>query len=129
MTSVDPSLLLRFWFVLFCFVKRPLFYILLLSLFSACNCNKQGSADLTCDANTGRCTCKPGYRGRKCDACPLGKFNFPTCSRECNIHKLSLSLYIYATVISCGYIFLSITVWCKIGAGGRGSAISSSLKH
>ena len=39
--------------------------------FIACNCDTAGSQDSSCD-NNGRCTCKAGYAGGKCNACASG---------------------------------------------------------
>lgn len=49
---------------------------------SACRCNKQGSASLVCNQYTGRCSCKPDVRGRRCDECPVKSYGFPTCLGE-----------------------------------------------
>lgn len=38
----------------------------------ACDCNRMGSVNDECDGKKGRCQCKPGVRGRKCDKCPTG---------------------------------------------------------
>ena len=46
--------------------------------FKACNCNADGSTDITCDGN-GICNCKPNFKNDKCDACGPGFFNFSTC--------------------------------------------------
>ena len=46
---------------------------------SACNCNGDGSNDITCDDN-GICkSCKANIINDKCDTCDVGYFNFPTC--------------------------------------------------
>ena len=55
--------------------------------FPACRCNKQGSTKLTCDEETGRCSCKTGVRGRKCDECPSGFYGFPKCQRTLSKKK------------------------------------------
>ena len=47
--------------------------------FLACNCNEQGSEDLTCDAVTGKCHCKCDVEGDKCDGCTDGHKLFPDC--------------------------------------------------
>ena len=47
--------------------------------FPACNCNEEGSRDVTCDDDTGKCTCKANVIGDKCDFCSPGNFGFPAC--------------------------------------------------
>ncbi|XP_054168661.1 agrin-like [Oppia nitens] len=37
-----------------------------------CNCNAMGSVRLDCEQTTGRCVCKPGIYGTKCDVCHEG---------------------------------------------------------
>ncbi|XP_054715535.1 agrin-like [Uloborus diversus] len=37
-----------------------------------CNCNPYGSIRDDCEQTTGRCVCKHGIQGMKCDACPSG---------------------------------------------------------
>ncbi|XP_071835637.1 laminin subunit alpha-like isoform X2 [Apostichopus japonicus] len=50
-----------------------------------CDCNVNGTADKTCQANGGQCPCKPNYFGQNCDLCAPGYYNFPECiSCECN---------------------------------------------
>jgi len=39
----------------------------------ACNCNSLGSLRQDCEQMTGRCVCRPGVTGQKCDLCPNGK--------------------------------------------------------
>merc|ERR1711963_127845 len=50
-----------------------------------CNCNADGSEDLTCDA-TGKCHCKCNVDGDKCDTCQAGWHSFPAC-HECNCNQ------------------------------------------
>ncbi|GFW86653.1 hypothetical protein TNCV_4334371 [Trichonephila clavipes] len=38
----------------------------------ACNCNQFGSVRDDCEQMTGRCVCKQGIKGMKCDVCPAG---------------------------------------------------------
>lgn len=45
----------------------------------ACDCNEEGSEDLTCDAVTGKCHCKCDVEGDKCDGCTDGHKLFPDC--------------------------------------------------
>ena len=46
-----------------------------------CGCNKLGSVRTDCEQATGRCVCKPGIEGLKCDTCPDGQ---GLSSRGCN---------------------------------------------
>ena len=39
----------------------------------ACQCNVFGSVRDDCEQMTGRCVCKPGVTGSKCNICPNGK--------------------------------------------------------
>jgi len=44
----------------------------------ACNCNDLGSLREDCEQMTGRCVCRPGVTGQKCNLCPNGKRLSPT---------------------------------------------------
>ena len=41
----------------------------MLFVFPACDCNPAGSESLQCDRDTGKCQCKQGTIGDKCDQC------------------------------------------------------------
>ena len=47
--------------------------------FSACECNEDGSHDITCDDDTGVCNCKDNVTNEKCDQCTSSFFGFPAC--------------------------------------------------
>lgn len=51
---------------------RTLSKLVLIFFSSVCDCDPFGSSDLTCDRDTGVCSCKPHYTGRKCDRCEVG---------------------------------------------------------
>nr|XP_020636311.1 laminin subunit beta-3 [Pogona vitticeps]XP_020636312.1 laminin subunit beta-3 [Pogona vitticeps]XP_020636313.1 laminin subunit beta-3 [Pogona vitticeps] len=38
----------------------------------ACDCNFQGTVEMGCDKQTGRCLCHPGFTGSRCDQCQRG---------------------------------------------------------
>ncbi|CAH2013089.1 unnamed protein product, partial [Acanthoscelides obtectus] len=44
----------------------------------ACNCDQVGSVELECDIE-GKCRCRVGYEGDKCDRCALGYDGYPRC--------------------------------------------------
>nr|XP_040026949.1 laminin subunit alpha-3-like isoform X2 [Gasterosteus aculeatus aculeatus] len=46
-----------------------------------CVCDYRGTADRVCDA-AGRCLCRQGVEGERCDRCPSGRHSFPDC-RAC----------------------------------------------
>ena len=58
-----------------------------------CNCNADGSEDLTCDADTGKCHCKCDVEGDKCDTCTAGHHSFPDC-HECQCNEDGSSSFI-----------------------------------
>ena len=61
----------------------------------ACACNTDGSLGVSCDEN-GRCNCRPGVLGEKCDQCGENRFNLSAgCTRK---HDLNL--------VQCYYLFL-----------------------
>ena len=52
---------------------------------SACNCNPDGSLGVSCDEN-GRCVCRPGVLGVKCDQCGENRFNLSAgCTRKYDV--------------------------------------------
>uniref|UniRef100_A0A803SQN4 Laminin subunit beta 3 n=1 Tax=Anolis carolinensis TaxID=28377 RepID=A0A803SQN4_ANOCA len=38
----------------------------------ACDCSFEGTEEMGCDKQTGRCLCKPGFTGSRCDQCQRG---------------------------------------------------------
>ena len=58
-----------------------------------CNCNPDGSEDLTCDAESGKCHCKCDVEGDKCDTCTAGHHSFPDC-HECQCNEEGSSSFI-----------------------------------
>ena len=46
--------------------------------FIECNCDQDGSLNGNCNDDTGKCDCKPGFDGDKCDTCAK-KFFGPQC--------------------------------------------------
>ena len=45
----------------------------------ACNCNEKGTdPKINCDG-AGKCYCKPGIGGNKCNKCKGKAFGFPNC--------------------------------------------------
>ncbi|NXJ74329.1 LAMB3 protein, partial [Trogon melanurus] len=45
-----------------------------------CDCDFQGTEDVGCDKTTGRCLCRPGVTGHRCDQCQRGHCNtYPSC--------------------------------------------------
>ncbi|NXS60382.1 LAMB3 protein, partial [Brachypteracias leptosomus] len=45
-----------------------------------CDCDFQGTEDVGCDKTTGRCLCRPGVTGSRCDQCQRGHCSsYPGC--------------------------------------------------
>lgn len=58
--------------------------LFLFKLFSACDCNLEGTERPSCDAETGECICRVGVTGILCDECATGyDSTFPAC-KECH---------------------------------------------
>uniref|UniRef100_T1L3L3 Agrin n=1 Tax=Tetranychus urticae TaxID=32264 RepID=T1L3L3_TETUR len=54
-----------------------------------CSCNKNGSVRGDCEQMTGRCVCKQGLQGVKCDICPEDALLLPQgCTISINLTKL-----------------------------------------
>ncbi|XP_055994419.1 laminin subunit alpha-3 [Sorex fumeus] len=51
-----------------------------------CDCELEGVLPEICDAQ-GRCLCRPGVEGPRCDACRLGAYSFPIC-QDCQCSAL-----------------------------------------
>ena len=51
-------------------------------IYQGCGCHMVGSISPTCSTN-GRCRCKPGFGGYKCDRCISSTYyGFPNCKRK-----------------------------------------------
>ncbi|KAH0517395.1 Laminin subunit alpha-3 [Microtus ochrogaster] len=51
---------------------------LTVSFFVGCDCNLEGVLPEICD-DRGRCLCRPGVEGPRCDSCRTGSYSFPIC--------------------------------------------------
>uniref|UniRef100_A0A8C7ZEM7 Laminin subunit alpha-3 n=1 Tax=Oryzias sinensis TaxID=183150 RepID=A0A8C7ZEM7_9TELE len=47
----------------------------------ACSCDYRGTVSRVCDAS-GRCLCREGVDGERCDRCRRGYYSFPNCQGE-----------------------------------------------
>ena len=56
--------------------KIPLFFKIKIS---ACECSDDGSRDISCDDDTGKCPCRNNVIGDKCTFCSPGFTGFPNC--------------------------------------------------
>ncbi|GFU04717.1 hypothetical protein NPIL_519981 [Nephila pilipes] len=57
-----------------------------------CNCNPYGSIRDDCEQTTGRCVCKHGIQGMKCDICPPGTLLGPDgCMDESQVNETAAS--------------------------------------
>lgn len=54
-----------------------------LTSFIDCDCDFQGTLAEVCDKDSGKCLCKDGYEGPRCDRCLPGYYNYPECVK-CN---------------------------------------------
>ena len=63
----------------FLFTHRNKVIFKQLRSFSACQCSEDGSRDVSCDNNTGKCSCKTNVIGDKCNFCSPGFHTFPIC--------------------------------------------------
>lgn len=47
----------------------------------ACDCDRLGSTQTTCQSFGGQCACRPNVIGRTCDRCKSGYSGFPHCRK------------------------------------------------
>ena len=90
---------------LFSYKNQSLFSI------SECICNINGSTSLECHEDNGKCSCKDGYTGIKCDGCMpnvIGDkcetcqprfFDFPSCQE--GLPKLIMHIFEKSKVLFC----------------------------
>lgn len=57
-----------------------------------CNCDPIGSKSTICDKLTGRCSCKIGYSGAKCNQCSIGYYNITGVSETLKLQTNRSSL-------------------------------------
>ena len=64
-----------FFFSIF---QKTIFSLYYLVSFIGCHCHRDGSLDGKCD-DAGKCYCKFGIEGDKCNTCAKKFFGFPNC--------------------------------------------------
>lgn len=55
-----------------------------------CSCDRKGTTEEICDKESGKCLCKEGYGGERCDKCIPGYYGYPDC-KPCNCSSLGSS--------------------------------------
>uniref|UniRef100_A0A3Q4NBX7 Laminin, gamma 2 n=1 Tax=Neolamprologus brichardi TaxID=32507 RepID=A0A3Q4NBX7_NEOBR len=79
---------------------------------SPCRCNPTGSVSKSCDS-TGRCSCKEGVTGDKCDRCPNGPIGADGCPQRQESESPTLPCFCYGHSSRCsarpGYSVHKIT--------------------
>ena len=66
--------------------------IQIINVISACNCNTDGSMNITCTEQGGKCFCQDNISGDKCDECSAEHYGFPSCQ---SIHSFKPEIYIF----------------------------------
>lgn len=66
----------------------------------ACNCDRMGSVNGSCDMSSGQCYCKSGVSGLKCDQCLPNYYSFSPdgCTSELQLMS-SLSFVIICLIL------------------------------
>ena len=96
-------------FFFFNFSKIMLFsfyYLIYLMSFIEGNCDGDGSLDGKCD-DAGKCSCKPGFDGVKCNTCANNFFGFPQCRGMYLFFSIFLKLLLF-TLYYLSYIFYRV---------------------
>ncbi|XP_076600718.1 laminin subunit gamma-2 [Chaetodon auriga] len=99
-----------------------------------CRCNPTGSVSATCDSR-GRCSCKEGVTGEKCDRCPDGPIGPNGCSQRRQLREDSGSsaqpCFCFGHSSSCspqsGYSVHSITSTFTDGPEGWKTTTAQSV--
>lgn len=52
-------------------------------IFLDCDCDIKGTREGICDKDNGKCLCKEGYGGKRCDMCIAEYYGYPDC-KPCN---------------------------------------------
>ncbi|KAK2822902.1 hypothetical protein Q5P01_022967 [Channa striata] len=99
-----------------------------------CRCHPTGSVSTTCDSR-GRCTCKDGVTGEKCDRCPEGPIGANGCSQRRQSREDSASLtlpcFCYGHSSQCfpqsGYYVYNITSTFTNGPEGWKAATAKGV--
>ena len=73
--------------------------------FIECNCDGDGSLDGKCD-DAGKCSCKPGFDGFKCNTCAKKFFGFPQC-QGISFFSVLLRLMLYS-LYYLSYVFYRV---------------------
>jgi len=88
-----------FWQVKWNSTSKVYFYWIYFNILE-CKCSKIGSASPDCDPDTGRCKCKVGFSGEKCEICPDGSIsNSSGCSTSNLTLKLKTISYSWVTIL------------------------------
>ena len=79
-----------------------LYYKIYLMSFIDCNCDGAGSLDGKCD-DAGKCSCKPGFDGVKCNTCAKKFFGFPQCQG-----------IFFSIFLICYFLFTILSILCLL---------------
>ena len=99
-----------------------------------CHCSPYGSVRPDCEQMSGRCICKPGISGDKCDTCPDGSAVTPQGCEGCKQNTFDVFGILFLTV--CFSVFFPAggsvercgNETCQFGARCKHNQVEGSLK-
>ena len=104
-------------------------------LCAACECSIYGSIRDDCDQSTGRCVCKPGIEGQKCQECRNGKMLGPGGCTGKRATRVSWHMQCeeLASITVEGYVLSIVHLLYKVHHSpwnfNNKSSVSLSYKH
>ena len=89
-----------------------------------CDCDREGTEE--CDHQTGRCVCRPGVEGERCDTCQVNETSNKICDNFLLFFLLKIAVHNGNTLIS---VFARRTTGASTSTAGRGARRATAVRR